>query len=55
MYTNPVDMASLILQILNLEMLFKDFNNADLMQKLNTITEQNNKIIQLLEGRKNNG
>lgn len=49
MYINPVDMASLILQIINLEMLFKDFNNTDLMEKLNTIVEQNQKIITLLE------
>lgn len=53
--TNSVDMASLILQIVNLEMLFKDFNNTDLMQKLNIIVEQNQKIIKLLEGRENNG
>jgi hypothetical protein len=53
--TNSVDMASLILQIINLEMLFKDFNNTDLMQKLNIIVEQNQKIIKLLEGRENNG
>lgn len=52
---NSIDMASLLLQIVNLEMLIKDFNNTDLMQKLNIIVEQNNKIIQLLEGRKNNG
>jgi hypothetical protein len=53
--TNSVDMASLILQIVNLEMLFKDFNNTDLMQKLNIIVEQNQKIMKLLEGRENNG
>lgn len=55
MRNNSIDMASLILQIVNLEMLFKDFNNTDLMQKLNIIVEQNQKIIKLLEGRENNG
>ena len=52
---NPVDLASLILQIINLEMLLKDFNNADLMEKLQMIIQQNNKIIELLERRNNDG
>lgn len=51
MKTNSVDVASLLLQIINLEMLFNDFNNTDLMGKLENIIEQNNKIIKLLEGR----
>lgn len=51
MRSNPVDIASLLLQIINLEMLLRDFNNADLMGKLEIIIEQNNKIIKLLEGR----
>lgn len=55
MRNNSIDMASLILQIVNLEMLFKDFNNTDLMQKLNIIVEQNQKIMKLLEGREKNG
>lgn len=55
MMYNSVDLASLILQIINLEMLFKDFNNADLMGKLQLIIEQNNKIIELLERRDING
>lgn len=54
---------SLVLQALSLEILFKDFNNTDLMQELQTqdekylkkIIEQNEKIIQLLEGRKSDG
>lgn len=54
MYTNTVDIASLILQIINLQMLLKDFNNTDLMEKLHIIIQQNNKIIELLEGRKDN-
>jgi hypothetical protein len=53
---------SLILQALSLEILFKDYNNSDLMQELQTqdekylkkIIEQNKKIIALLE-RNNNG
>lgn len=49
MRSNSVDVASLILQIINLEMLFKDFNNSDLMKELQMIIEQNNKIISLLE------
>jgi len=55
MRSNSVDVASLILQIINLEMLLKDFNNSDLMKELQTIREQNNKIIELLEGRESNG
>ena len=31
---NSLDISSLILQILSLEILFKDFNNTDLMQEL---------------------
>lgn len=54
---------SLVLQALSLEILFKDFNNTDLMQELQTqdeiylkkIIKQNEKIIELLEGRKTDG
>jgi len=54
---------SLVLQALSLEILFKDFNNTDLMQELQTqdefylkkIIKQNEKIIQLLEGRNSDG
>lgn len=55
MRNNSIDMASLILQIVNLEMLFKDFNNTDLMKEIQTIIEQNKKIISLLEGMDKNG
>ena len=34
MKTNTIDISSLILQMLSLEILFKDFNNTDLMQEL---------------------
>ena len=57
---NKVDNLSLILQALSLEILFKDYNNSDLMQELQTqdekylktIIKQNEKIIQLLEERR---
>lgn len=64
---NKVDNLSLILQALSLEILFRDFNNSDLMQELQTqdekylkkIIEQNEEILILLRkenvnGRKNN-
>ena len=57
-----VDNLSLLLQAISLEILFKDYNNSDLMQELQTqdekyfkkIIKQNEKIISLLE-RNNNG
>lgn len=56
MKNNTIDVASLLLQILNLELLFNDFNNTDLMNKLNTIIEQNNQILNILKERsENNG
>lgn len=56
---NSVDNASLLLQILSLEILFKDYNNSDLMQVLQhqnsdyleKIIEQNKEIINLLKER----
>lgn len=51
MKNNTIDVASLLLQILNLELLFNDFNNTDLMNKLNTIIEQNNQILNILKER----
>jgi len=58
MRNNIIDIESLILQLLSLQILFKDYNNSDLMQELQNqdemylkkIIEQNNKIIDLLEG-----
>lgn len=49
----------LILQALSLEILFKDYNNGDLMNELQTqdekylkkIIEQNNEILRLLKER----
>ena len=56
MKNNSIDFASLLLQIINLELLFKDFNNTDLMQELKVIIEQNNEILKLLKkGSENNG
>lgn len=40
MQTNPVDVTSLILQVLSLQILFKDYNNYDLMQELQTQDEK---------------
>ena len=63
MKNNSIDIASLILQLVNLDILFKDFNNTDLMKELQnqdevyfkTIIKQNEKIIKLLEGRETDG
>ena len=65
--TNNIDIASSLLQVLNLEILFKDYNNRDLMNELQlqdekyfkAIIKQNEEIIKLLKeesanGRKNN-
>jgi len=57
---NKIDITSLILQALSLQILFQDYNNVDLMEELQrqdkfylkTIIEQNEQIINLLmEGR----
>ena len=60
---NKVDNLSLVLQALSLQILFKDYNNGDLMQELQTqderylkkIIKQNEEILKLLERRKDNG
>lgn len=60
---NSVDNISLLLQALSLEILFKDYNNVDLMQELQKqdknylelIIKQNEKIIKLLERNESNG
>jgi len=54
---NSVDNLSLILQAISLEILFRDFNNTDLMQELQKqdsdylekIIKQNEEIIKLLK------
>ena len=56
---NTVDNLSLILQMLSLEILFRDYNNSDLMSELQNqdrnylekILDQTNKIIEILEER----
>lgn len=61
---NIYDRLSLILQALSLEILFKDYNNSDLMQELQNqdnnylekIIKQNNEILNLLKkGSDDNG
>ena len=57
MNNNLINNLSLVLQMLSLELLFKDYNNSDLMQELQNqdsnylqkIIEQNEEIIQLLK------
>ncbi len=58
---NRIDNLSLVLQALSLELLFKDYNNSDLMNELQTqdekylkkIIAQNDTIINMLEELKN--
>ena len=60
---NNIDGLSLILQLLSLEILFRDYNNVDLMQELQTqdekylkkLIEQNKEIIELLKKGEQNG
>ena len=57
MKTNAVDITSLILQVLSLQILFQDYNNRDLMQELQNqdekylkkIINQNNEILYYLK------
>ena len=54
---NSIDNLSLILQALSLEILFRDYNNSDLMQELQhqdkeyleKIIKQNNEILEYLK------
>ena len=63
MKTNVVDNLGLVLQALSLEILFKDYNNCDLMQELQNqdemylkkIIDQNNEILSLLRKENSNG
>ena len=63
MNNNTINNLSLILQALSLEILFKDFNNSDLMHELQNqdneyfekIIKQNNEILTLLRKEENNG
>ncbi len=57
---NNLDLGSFILQLMSLEILFKDFNNSDLMNELQNqdrnylekILNNQEKIISLLEERR---
>ena len=57
---NRVDNLSLVLQALSLEILFKDYNNSDLMQELQRqdsnylekIIKQNEEILKILNERR---
>lgn len=59
MNKNIIDNLSLLLQVLSLEILFRDFNNSDLMQELQNqdsnylqkIIKQNEEILNLLKER----
>ncbi len=42
---NPIDVTSLLLQALSLQILFRDYNNRDLMQELQTQDEKYLKTI----------
>ena len=56
---NNLDLASLILQLISLDILFKDFNNTDLMEELQKqdteyfekIIKNQEKILQILKER----
>ena len=55
--SNSIDITSLILQVLSLEILFKDYNNRDLMQELQKqdseylekIIKNQNEILKILK------
>ena len=57
---NTIDTTSLLLQALSLEILFKDYNNVDLMHELQKqdkeylekIIEQNKEILEILKERR---
>jgi hypothetical protein len=59
---NVVDVTSLLLQALSLQILFRDYNNTDLMQELQKqdtqyferIIKNQEEILKLLKERKNN-
>jgi len=60
---NKIDNISLLLQALSLEILFRDYNNSDIMNELQTqderylktIISQNNEILALLKGSEKDG
>lgn len=62
MNSNATNNLSLWLQLLNLQILFQDYNNSDLMNELQRqdkeylekIIKQNEKILEILNERRNN-
>lgn len=60
--SNSVDIASLILQVVSLQILFQDYNNFDLMQELQTqdekylktIIKNQEEILSILKRKENN-
>lgn len=60
---NSLDTLSLLLEIVSLDLLFRDYNNTDLMQELQNqdsnylqkIIEQNNEILSILRKEDKNG
>jgi len=58
--TNSVDLGSLMLQVISLLILFRDYNNSDLMQELQLqdekylkkIISQNEEILSILNERR---
>lgn len=62
MKSSSVDNLGLVLQALSLQILLRDYNNADLMQELQaqdemylkTIINQNEKILSILERKEHN-
>lgn len=63
MNNNAINNLSLILQMISLEILFRDYNNSDLMQELQSqdekylkkIIKNQEEILTLLRKEKNNG
>lgn len=61
MNDNVINQLGLVLQAISLELLFKDYNNSDLMQELQKqdkeylerIIEQNNEILEILKRKEN--
>ena len=59
---NKIDIVSLLLQALSLEILFKDYNNTDLMQELQKqdkqyfekILQNQNQILEILKRKEEN-
>lgn len=59
---NNLDLSSFILQLISLQILFKDYNNSDLMAELqkqdtqyfDKIIKNQSEILKILKERKNN-